>query len=361
MDHQEPQPPRRRGGRTFPLLMVGMLAGVLLAVGVDHWTARPVHEWVVPRDRPVPATPVRPTVPQLLLMPDADLARYSPAELNALVAAGPAQQVQPDDVRQTLTQWARQLRPPTTLRPPTVTRDQREQFWIACVGRLQEQFGVKIAEAPSASKEAKDLYVHLGLAEKTLTSHTLPLVLEFLSREWAEPLALAADNDRLVCRLECAGEPSIHLVFSEKGVSRLSDAELTRLHGIPVRAVENGSDLKSLSNRQLLAWFIGQRSGVLLARGEVAGAEADLLLARSVFPDSRSLFLRMHQLMGRRGPQVLGSTAWAMLTGDQDAVNPLAGPRLPRTPEEIMQLNEANRRQFGLNDPLAGLPQTLMP
>jgi hypothetical protein len=350
-----------RGSRVFMLISIGALVGVGCALGVDLALGRPMQAWASASPLPTPTVPTEPTVQQMLLMSDADLNRYHAADLNTLVARDTGVAADLAAVHRTVIAWSQQLRPAAA---PTVSlagQMQTEAFWVQVVADLQRLLEVKIAVAAPTSKEANDLFLPAALADRRFTPNTLPLLLEALSREWGQPLALAADNDRLVCRLQSPSGAAVNLVFDEKGAAHPSDQQLIRGHGIPAQALKNGSDLQPLTNRQLLAWFLGQRSGVFLSAGDLVKAEADLLLARSVFPESRSLFLRMTQLMERRGPQVLGATAWAMLKGDTDPTSAMGVPRIPRTAEEVMQMNQRHRRSPGFADPMAGLPDMMNP
>jgi hypothetical protein len=349
-----------RGSRVFMLVSVGVLVGLGCAIGVDLALGRPIQDWASAQ-LPTPSVPAEPTVQQMLLMSDADLGRYHAADLNTLVAREAGVPADLVVVHSTIAEWAKKLRPINTPTVGLAASTQTEAFWTQVVADLQRQMEIKIVKAAATSKEAKDLFLAAALQEKRFTPNTLPLLLESISREWGQPLALAADNDRLVCRLQSPGGSAANLVFDEKGAANPSDQQLIRLHGIPAQALKNGSDLQPLTNRQLLAWFLGQRSGVFLNAGDLVKAEADLLLARTVFPENRSLFLRMTQLMERRGPQVLGATAWAMLRGDSDPTSAMGVPGIPRTAEEVMQLNQRNRRSPGFSDPMAGLPDIMNP
>lgn len=122
--------------------------------------------------------------------------------------------------------------------------------------------------------------------------------------------------------------------------------------GLPIKAVECGSDLRALTPRETLAVFIGLRARVYENTGRHAEAERDYCLARSLFPNNRYLAYAQQQLSLQRSAeyfevnerghpnetaawlcQLSRHRGWPLPESDQ-RVGP-GGPVRPRRPEKL--------------------------
>jgi len=107
------------------------------------------------------------------------------------------------------------------------------------------------------------------------------------------PLHLACAGPHIFCRyddgevvhnIECTNN-------SQGGFQSHSDAHYQESRGIPDVAIECGSDLRALTPRQMLGLFIGLRGRHREDTGLLTEAESDYLLARTLFPKNRRLYM----------------------------------------------------------------------
>jgi hypothetical protein len=116
---------------------------------------------------------------------------------------------------------------------------------------------------------------------------------------WKVSLALAGWH--VFCRYE--DRERIHNIEATKngrgGFHSHLDAYYQKQHGIPDRALQQGSDLRALRWRELLGLFVGMRGRFYQDTGDCDAAERDYTLAVQFFPQSW-LFRRKREEMRRR-------------------------------------------------------------
>ena len=107
------------------------------------------------------------------------------------------------------------------------------------------------------------------------------------------PLHLACAGPHIFCRydegdvihnIECTNN-------SQGGFQSHPDEHYQESRGVPDVAIECGSDLRALTPRQMLGLFVGLRGRHREDTGLMAEAEADYLLARTLFPENRRLYM----------------------------------------------------------------------
>jgi hypothetical protein len=84
-----------------------------------------------------------------------------------------------------------------------------------------------------------------------------------------------------------------------------SDRDYIAELNLPEVAVTTGSDMKSLSSRELLGVFLQMRAGYWAAKDRWDLAENDLLLARMCYPMNRDIFLFLQKAMVMRAGYIL--------------------------------------------------------
>jgi hypothetical protein len=73
---------------------------------------------------------------------------------------------------------------------------------------------------------------------------------------------------------------------------------------LPPQALSSGSDLRAVTPRELLGIFVGFRGRHMRDTGRREEAERDYLLARHLFPSSRSLYLRTLEVTVERSERL---------------------------------------------------------
>ena len=107
------------------------------------------------------------------------------------------------------------------------------------------------------------------------------------------PLHLACAGPHIFCRYD-DGEV-IHNIEctnnSQGGFQSHPNEHYQDSRGVPDVAIECGSDLRALTPRQMLGLFVGLRGRHREDTGLMAEAETDYLLARTLFPENRRLYM----------------------------------------------------------------------
>jgi hypothetical protein len=116
------------------------------------------------------------------------------------------------------------------------------------------------------------------------------------------PVSLACLGFHFICRYD-DGEVTHNIEATQAGYGGFKsdpDDYLIRHFGLPRVALSSGSDLRALKPREVLAVFVGLRGRHMRDTGRWPEAEADYLLARSLFPNSRMLYIEAMALAQRR-------------------------------------------------------------
>jgi hypothetical protein len=122
------------------------------------------------------------------------------------------------------------------------------------------------------------------------------------------PLSLACASNHLFCRYD-DGEVTHNIeatAFGRGGFRSHPDAYYRRQYRIPEVAVACGSELRALTPREMLGVFLGVRAHHRVRARRFRAAEEDLLLARHLFPRSRSLYGAQMNLSLERGLYLFG-------------------------------------------------------
>jgi hypothetical protein len=114
------------------------------------------------------------------------------------------------------------------------------------------------------------------------------------------PVSLACVGPHYVCRYD-DGEVVHNIEATDTGrggVASEPDEDYMERLRLPPIAVSCGSDLRSLTSREMLGAFLGIRARYFVCNGQHKEAEPDVLFARWLFPENRYLFgLQMEQSM----------------------------------------------------------------
>lgn len=116
------------------------------------------------------------------------------------------------------------------------------------------------------------------------------------------PMSLACVNNHQVCRFD-DGEVVYNIEATQTGAggfSAPSDAYYIQYYSLPPKAISSGSDLRTLTPRELLGIFLGFRGRHMRDTDRRAEAEPDYLLARYLFPSNRKLYIQATEISVRR-------------------------------------------------------------
>ena len=354
----EPSLPRR--APVFTLLAVGALLGAALMVTVRE-LAGGVESVARARDA---SDDTIASIESALRADDRALRNVDPLRLDWLTAHTVLEPA-PDwtATRAALDEWEQAARSVTGLsigKRVRVDEATTAAYWERILGALQQDAGVRFDLTPPRPENPADQFLSAGLATRRVSPATLPLLLAALGQRLQESVELVVAGERLLARATLLTGAQVTLDLDPSGLHTPDEKQLTASQHIPIKAVEAGSDLTPLTSRQLGAWLLARRARVLRYRGNFAGAERDLLLARQIFPVNRAMFLQLVQLLDRRGPHVLGDTAWDIYQSKERQRTALAGAnRVPTTPEQVMQFNRMRNSEFGVRNEPFGIPSSI--
>ena len=144
----------------------------------------------------------------------------------------------------------------------------------------------------------------------------------------------SVDDGEVVHNIECTNN-------SQGGFQSHPDEHYQESRGVPDVAIECGSDLRALSPRQMLGLFIGLRGRHCEDTGLLAEAETDYLLARTLFPENRRLYMAQIgvsvQLSARavQGSALVVGTTVVVSAVTSGYILSVAGQALAFIPNEI--------------------------
>lgn len=254
------------------------------------------------------------TVWQLLALPDGELEKVDVIELNLAVAREipGLEDLEIAKYQRIVDGWANDIRP----RLPAAERvfAQTPERWQNDVrffrlgqvaGYLDQEVGIAyIEEQKHAQIEARktgksveirytnpgDLFVHDLIDNKRGTCGNMPTLHVAIGRRLGWPVSLAAVKSHTVCRFDDGDVVyNIETTHTEQGgmFSAGSDSDYLKQFNLPSRAVASGSDLNSMTARQMLGYFIGLRARHFADTGRMDLADRDYALARALLPNHR--------------------------------------------------------------------------
>ncbi len=252
-----------------------------------------------------------PTERQLLGMTDAELARVDLVAMNLLVAEGIPSQAGLDVRRhqRMADLWAADIarRLPELEREfhatPQDWNDDLDFFRLGIVCwycDLALKFAYKEDQRELKQvlyTDPTDLFLNGVMNTRRGTCANLATLHVVLGRRLGWPVSLACAGSHYVCRFDDGAKIiNIEATRTDGGFSSPTDEDLLKSWGLPPKAVECGSDLRSLTPRETLGVFVGLRARHLENTHRFPEAERDYLLARYLFPQNRSLYFGQSQI-----------------------------------------------------------------
>lgn len=304
------------GPRTVPLLLA-FAAGALLGT-LATWAALHSAE-----SKPAGYPDLR----QLLALTDEELAHLDPLVMNLVVAKTipGLENLDIDRYVRIVDGWAAQL-------SAKLKYDERIGFqktpwkWnhdihFFRMGQLASfvntELGVRYIEEQKhatsvAYADPSDLFMNGVIDRRKGTCANMPLLHVVLARRLGWPASLACVNSHFVCRFD-NGETVFNIEATHAADNMFSagtDEEFRQRLGVPDKAIESGSDLRSLTATQLLATFIGAKGRHLrdLGREELLPpAYSAFVLAHYLFPRSRQILPGAAEALVYHGDQIFNS------------------------------------------------------
>jgi hypothetical protein len=238
---------------------------------------------------------------------DSVLAAIDPLEINLLVARGiPACRDLPiESYQRTADGWAVDLASRLAVfedqfhESPDAWKNDIRFFRLGVLcWYLAEVLGIRYREDQRELQavsytDPSDLFVHGVMDTRQGTCGNLAALHVAIAWRLGWPLHLACAGPHIFCRYD-DGEV-VHNIEatnnSQRGFQSHPDEHYRESRGVPDVAIECGSDLHPLSPRQMLGLFIGLRGRHREDLGLLTEAEADYLLARTLFPENRRLYM----------------------------------------------------------------------
>jgi hypothetical protein len=238
---------------------------------------------------------------------DSVLAAIDPLEINLLVARGiPACRDLPiESYQRTADGWAVDLASRLAVfedqfhESPDAWKNDIRFFRLGVLcWYLAEILGIRYREDQRELQaisytDPSDLFVHGVMDTRQGTCGNLAALHVAIAWRLGWPLHLACAGPHIFCRYD-DGEVVHNLEAtnnSQRGFQSHPDEHYQESRGVPDVAIKCGSDLRAISPRQMLGLFIGLRGRHREDLGLLAEAETDYLLARTLFPENRRLYM----------------------------------------------------------------------
>ena len=340
------------------------------------------------------------TVWQLLALPDSELEKVDVIELNLAVAREipGLEDLDIAKYQRIVDGWANDIRPrlpaaeQAFAQTPEKWQNDVRFFRLGVVASyLNEHVGIAyIDEQKQVQIEARktgkpveirytnpgDLFVHDLIDNKRGTCGNMPTLHVAMGRRLGWPVSLAAVKAHTVCRCDDGQVVyNIETTHTEQGgmFSAGTDAEYLEDFGLPKRAITSGSDLNSMTARQMLGYFIGLRARHFADTGRMDLADRDYALARALLPNHRKTWQASMEVAILKGTHLFnpgetegpsGLTYW--LNAQFDQRRPASAPSSAGIEDhiaEVERINAINRmRMQQMHTPgMPGQPAPGMP
>ncbi len=178
-------------------------------------------------------------------------------------------------------------------------------------GYLEYEAGITYNEdqrdtGPVSYTDPSDLFLNGVMDTRRGTCGNMAALHVALGWRLGWPVSLACVKSHFLCRYD-DGKVTHNIEATQAGYGGFKsdpDDYLVREFGLPPAAVRSGSDLRALTPREMLGAFVGLRGRHMRDTGRLEEAEADYLLARRLYPTSRSLYIDAMALAVRRGARL---------------------------------------------------------
>jgi hypothetical protein len=241
---------------------------------------------------------------------DADLARLDVALVNLACTenlASPAPIDVPTCVRR-LNAWAgyvheftRRLTPHFRAQPHEYHHSEGYFRVLCLVTALQRDLGLRYNPAKTgehAPLDTADCFIHGAVLGEGGTCATMPVVDAAVSRRLGYPLKLVEAKGHVFATWDAPGGERFNIEATNQGLTvEPDDYYCTGRYAITPQEAEQGRFLKSLTPRQELAHFLGQRGLCWLDAGNRRKAAESFVWAFALYPQNRLLWNTICRVM----------------------------------------------------------------
>ena len=244
------------------------------------------------------------TVGKVPALSDHELAQVAVLELNLAVARGIPGFEDLDTVKyqRIVDGWANRIK--AALPAGEMVFRQSPQRWQNDIrffrlgqvaGYLDQEVGIVYIEEQKRVDEIRytdtaDLFIHGLVDTKQGTCGNMPTLHVAIGRRLGWPVSLAAVKSHTVCRYD-DGQVVYNIEATHTDIGGMfsagTDEDYLKEFNLPKRAVTSGSDLPSMTARQMLGYFIALRARHFADTGRMGLADRDYALARALLPNHR--------------------------------------------------------------------------
>lgn len=244
---------------------------------------------------------------ELLALSDQDLGRVDPVVRNLLVAKGipslahldiPDYQRRCDEWSDVIWDWLPRAEQ-EFWQTPHLWKNDVNFFRLGLVHQfLEQQVGIEYNDEQRTATQILytnpcDLFLNGVMDTKRGTCGNMAALHVAIGWRLAWPVSLACVKSHLICRYD-DGKVTHNIEATQAGFGGFKsdpDEYLIERFQLPPVAIASGSDLRALTPRETLGVFVGLKARHMRDIGQVEEAQADYLLARWLFPNSRRLYI----------------------------------------------------------------------
>lgn len=303
---------------------------------------------------------------QLLDLSDEDMDKVDVVEMNLAVARGipGLENLSVPKFKQIVDGWAHQIElslPVSELEfkktPESWENDIRLFRLGVAASFLNDHVGIDYIDEQKTAKAVRytdpsDLFLHGLIDRKRGTCGNMPALHVAIGRRLGWQVSLAAVRSHSVCRFDDGNV--IYNVEATKadsvGMFAIgSDNDYISRYNLPDEAIACGSDLNSMTGRQMLGYFIALRARHFADTEQWERADQDYALARSLFPNQRRLFTNSIGVATKRGSELFHPaesgypTHWRV--GEREATFARA-EEMGRRVDEINRINRLRMQRM---------------
>lgn len=251
-----------------------------------------------------------PTLYQMLAMTDAELSAVDPVAMNLIVASGLPALADLDigHYVRLADAWADDLRrrmPALEAEFHKAPQDWRHDLAFFRLGLVCWYMDIVLGIAYKEDHrnltrvrytDPSDLFLNGIMDTGRGTCGNMSMLNVALGRRIGLPVSLACVGSHYMCRYDDG--IIIHNIETTNtgngGFASASDEEVMAKRNLPQLAQDCGSDLRSVTPREMLGIFVGLRARHLENINKFPEAESDYLLARYLFPQNRRLYIGLN-------------------------------------------------------------------